>query len=196
MSVLVLGSRTFAPLQEIDRELNGQSDVYSFGVSDVAIRAEQCGARRKPLETTRATLLDMAAEPDASVWLFVARDAQTKRPTQGMADVQHLLTEKRIDFRVISSPLPGSVCELITNLRHAVDKTVKALPGARRDSAMSKALGFAGLVVDKRDEYERKMEQGFSFEVGNLELDGRFIRWTRIYENLCDALEDAKRILT
>lgn len=195
MSVLVLGSRTFAPLEAVDRELEDQSSIYSFGVSDVAIRAEELGARRKPLETTRTTLLNMAAEPDAAVWLFVARDAETKQPTAGMSQVQHVLTEKQIEFRVISSPLPGIVCELITNLRHAVDKTMRALPGARQDNAMGKALGHAMLVLEKKDEYERKMEQGFHYEVGNLELDDRFIRWVRIYEALCDALKDAERML-
>src|SRR5690349_16840551 len=98
---LIVASRSYQPLSDVDAEMGGA--VIAFGNTAVALRAESLGARRKPLETTRATLLDLATDPGNEVVLFVARDPETKQPTAGMAGIQHLLSEKRIPFRVVSS---------------------------------------------------------------------------------------------
>lgn len=189
---LILGSRTYCPLSDVDKEVS-EGD-FSFGISDVAERAEKSGARRKPLETTRKTLIDMA-KAGGDVVLFVARDPKTKQPTSGMSQIQTLLESEGIPFRVVSSPYPGSICEMVTELRHAVDKTVKAIPGARKDTAMAKALQWSGIVTEKRNEYLAKLEESKDFRVGDDELDERWIRWVNIYTELEDALEDAKRML-
>lgn len=189
---LILGSRTYAPLSDVDKEVSDGD--FSFGISDVAERAEKAGARRKPLETTRKTLLELA-KAGGDVVLFVARDPKTKQPTSGMASLQLLLEREDIPFRIISSPFPGSICSMVTELRHSVDATVKWPAGARKDAAMAKALQWAGIVTDKRNEYATKLEESKDFEVGNDELDERWVRWVNIYTELEDALEDAKRML-
>ena len=189
---LILGSRTYLPLSDVDAESG--PDHFCFGVSDVAVRAEQAGARRKPLETTRKTLLEMA-RAGGNVILFCARDAKTKQVTSGMGLLQTQLEAEDIPFRVVSSPFSGSICEMVTNLRNAVDATVKQIPGARKDVAMSKALGICFTVADKRDDMMAKLEAGKDFRVGDDELDARYLRWVSIYEELCKALTDAERML-
>ena len=192
---LILGSRTYAPLRDVAEYCAGKTDLFTFGVSHVALEAETAGARRKALESTRKTLLEMAHIPDTEIVLFVARDAATKLPTSGMADMQTLLNSEGIPFTVISSPFPGSLCEMIYNLREAVDRTVKQIPGARKDAAMSRALGFAQVVTDKRNDLMAKLEESKDYEVGIDDLDDRYIRWLKQYETCCDALRDAERML-
>src|SRR4051812_40490186 len=117
-TILVLASRTYQPLSDVDAHLRGS--VFAFGTTALAMRAERFGARRKPLETTRATLLDLATEPDTEIVLFVARDPDTKQPTEGMSQIQHLLSTKSIPFTVVSSPFPARICALLTEFQ---DKT-------------------------------------------------------------------------
>jgi hypothetical protein len=189
---LILGSRSYAPLSDVDAESG--PDHFTFGTSDVAVRAEMAGCRRKPLETTRKTLLEMARD-GGDVVLFVARDPKTKQPTAGMSQIQTLLDAEGVPFRVVSSPFPGSICEMITELRHAVDKTCKALPGARKDMQMGKALEWSAIVNEERSKYIDRLEESKNYEVGNEELDQKYIRWLRVYEALEDALKDATRML-
>lgn len=190
---LILGSRTYCPLSDVDPASGPEH--FCFGNSDVAIRAELAGARRRPLESTRKTLLEMAAA-GGEVVLFVARDPKTKRVTEGMGQIQTLLTSNDIPFRVISSPFPGSICQMVTDLRNAVDATVKHPPGLnRRDAMMAKALGHSQIVTDERAKYLDMLEEGKDFMVGDDDLDAKYIRWVRIYEALCDSLTDAKRML-
>lgn len=197
MTTLILGSRTYAPLYDVDNFLKDvdNSLLYSFGVSDVALRAESMGAKRRPLETTRRTLLELVAEPNARVVLFCCRDSITKNVTAGMAGIQQLLNEKSIPFQVVSSPFPGRICELLTNLRHAVDKAVSASQEQRQIVLGDKALRIALTAIDERNRYEAMMEEGFSFSVGDLGLDDKWIRWCLIYESLCDGIDDAQRVL-
>lgn len=192
---LILGSRTYAPLSDVTEYCNGKTDLSTFGNSYVAIGAEKAGARRRPLETTRKALLEMAREPGAEVVLFVARDPETKQPTSGMAGIQALLDTEGIPFTVVSSPFPGSLCEMIYNLREAVDRTVKQIPGARKDAAMARALGFSQVVTEKRNDLYEKLEESKDYEVGNEALDDKYIRWLKQYTAICDALIDAERML-
>ena len=186
---IILGSRTFAPLSDVTAT---DGDIC-FGTSDVSLTAESLGAERRPLEANRKTLLEAAR--NGSVVLYCSRDPETKQVTEGMAAIQRLLTSNDIEFRVVSSPFSGEVCALLTNLRHATDAVVKAATKGRRDYALGKALGYAGLVVEKRDEIMAKLSAGWDFEVGKDELDARFIRWLHTYQALCDGLEDSERML-
>ena len=192
MTNLILGSRTYLPLSDVDAESG--PDHFCFGNSDVAVRAEQAGARRKPLETTRKTLLEMARAGGNAI-LFCARDAKTRQVTSGMGLLQTQLEAENIPFRVVSSPFSGAICEMVTLLRHSVDMTIKQIPGARKDLAMAKALGYSAIVVDKRDEMMAKLDAGKDFRVGDDELDARWNRWLAVYTVLCDALTDAERML-
>ncbi len=189
MTTLILGSRTYQPLSDVTAT---PGDI-ALGESDVARQAELLGAIRKHLEPSRKTLLELA--PKSDVVLYVANDPRTKQPTTGMQQIMTSLLSRDIEFRRVDSPLPGSVCEMITNLRHAVDATVKALPGGRRDNAMAKALSYSAIVVDERDKYVARLEEGWEYEVGNDELDAKYLRWLRTYECLCDSLKDAERML-
>lgn len=189
---LILGSRTYAPLSDVDKEVS-EGD-FSFGISDVAERAEKAGARRKPLETTRKTLIEMA-KAGGDVVLFVARDPKTKQPTTGMALLQTQLDAEGIPFRVISSPYPGAICEMVTSLRKSVDLVEKWPHGARRDNAMSKALQWSQIVTDEKNKYLGRLEESKDFRVGDDELDAKYIRWLRVYEELENSLRDATRML-
>ena len=196
MTVLMLGSRTYQPLSDVNAELADPGiQTVAFGVSPVALRAESLGARRKPLEANRATLLEMAAQPGAEVVLFVARDAVTKQPTEGMAGIQRLLADKHIPFRVVSSPLPGRVCEIITTLNAAVEKALAASANARRVALTSRALAAATAATDARDEYERKLTDGMHLFPNDDAATAKWLRWEACYKALCDAITNAKAVL-
>ena len=188
---LILGSRTYCPLSDV----TATAGDFCFGVSDVALEAERQGSKRLQLDPARKTLLTMAAEPEAEVVLYSANDPKTKRWTQGIADIAALLRSKGIEPTVIASPFPGSVCELITNLRHTTDKVVTAIPGARKTLALGKLLEFTAIATDKINEYDQKMAEGFAYAVGDDGLDEKWLRWCRCYQALCDQLSDARRAL-
>lgn len=205
MTTIILGSRIYQPLSDVDAEvaaLPPDATVVGIGASPVAVRASASAtargltASRKPLEANRRTLLELA-DAGADVWLFVARDPDTKQPTPGMAGIQLLLTQKGIPFRIVGSDLPGRVCRLLTELEASVAKALQASQQPRRQLVLNqKALGIAARIVDERDDYDRKLAEALPFGVGDAELDARFQRMRKTYECLCDALEGAKRILT
>lgn len=193
---LVLASRIFQPLDELDANTNGT--VVAFGATPIALRAEAMGAKRKPLETTRATLLSMATEPDTEVVMFVARDPETKQPTEGMAGIQNLLANRGIPFRVVSSPFPARICALLTEFDERVAKAARAVDGpggVRRRMLNEKVLALAKQVIDERDACQEKLEAGKDFMVGDAKMDMKWTTWLRIYQSLCDALENAKVVL-
>jgi hypothetical protein len=140
----------------------------------------------------------MATEPDTRVVMFVARDPVTKQPTEGMAGIQRLLTEKRIPFAVVSSPFPGRICALLSEFAEKTDKARAAIDtggGTRKRLLTEKVLELATKVIDERDGYAAKLEEGKDFRVGDPELDERYCGWVRVYCALCDALETAKELL-
>lgn len=195
-TTLVLASRIFQPLDELDPNTNGT--VIAFGATPIALRAESLGAKRKPLETTRATLLALSAEPDTEVVMFCARDPETKQVTEGMAGIQHLLTDRGIPFRVVSSPFPSRICALLTEFDERVAKAVKAVDGpggVRKRMLNEKMLALAKEVIDERGAYQAKLEAGKDFMVGDDKMDAKYCNWIRIYTSLCDALERTKAVL-
>lgn len=207
MNVVVLGSRIFQPLSAIDDELDllpPGATVIGMGESPVAVRARDAAGARgltavsKPLEASRRTLLDLAAS-GADVWLFVARDPATKQPTNGIAGIQHLLTEEGYPFRVVSSELPGRICQAITELHAATAKALALSPDpvlSRRLAIITeRALAKAATVVDLRDEYRAKLEAANDYGVGDSALDDKYVRWLRAYEACCDALTEANAAL-
>jgi hypothetical protein len=196
VTTLVLASRTYQPLSDLDAHLRG--NLVAFGTTALAKRAEKFGARIKPLETTRATLLDLATEPDTEIVLFVARDPDTKQPTEGMSQIQHLLSTKSIPFTVVSSPFPARICSLLTEFNEKVEKalsTVDSAGGRRKLVLTQRVLELAAQVGDARDEYAVKLDEGKDFGVGDEALDAKWATWLRVYESLCDALERAKALL-
>lgn len=203
MNVIILASRTYALLGDVDRELamlDATDHVLPFGDCDLVRRAAVVAtargltATRRPLDTARRILLEHATQPDTAVWMFVARDPKTKQPTSGIADLQHLLTERGIAYRLISSPLPGHVSTAITELRHAVDSASKDYPEGRKRAMVQRALKRATAVSDLIDGYERKLAEGYGFEIGNPALDEKWCSWVTAYEALIDARRDAERL--
>lgn len=205
MIVAVFGSRIFQPLTDVDTaiaDLPSDATVIGIGESPVAVRAYDAArargltAARKLLESSRRTLLELA-EAGADVWIFVARDPETKQPTSGVAGIQLLLTEKGIPFRIVSCDLPGRICQLITDLDAAAAKALATVQQPRRQLVLNqRALSIAARVVDERDAYDRKLTEAFPFGSGEEELDGRYRRMLKTYETCCLSLENAKRILT
>lgn len=205
MTVAVLGSRIYQPVTDVDAaiaDLPPDATVCGIGEAPVAVRASDAAkargltAGRKPLESSRRTLLELA-EAGADVLLFVARDPETKQPTSGVAGIQLLLTEKGVPFRVVSCDLPGRICQLITDLDAAVEKALATVQQPRRQIVLNqRALSLAARVADERDAYDRKLTEAFPFRLGDAEMDARYLRMLKSYESLCVALESAKRILT
>lgn len=205
MNVVMLGSRIYQPLTDVDTAvaaLPETASVTAIGSSDVALRAESAGTARglvtvrRPLETTRRTLLELAAQPNTNIVLFVARDPETRQPTEGMAGIQALLIDRGFTFSLVSSELPGKVCQLISELRTQTAKALATVQGRRQLVIAERALKVASAVVDERDRYEQKLEEGMPFRVGDPELDAKWISWERTYRALCDALTEAKALLT
>ena len=196
MSVIILGSRIYCPLSDVDAEMAGETGAVSFGASPVALRAESLGARRRPLEINRATLLAMAALPDAEVILFVAHDAVTNRPTAGIAGIQRLLTERGIPFRVVSSPLTGKVCATITTLHHECEKARAVSTESRRVLLVERALKTATAAVAERDRFEAKLAAGMGLFMDDEAATARWLRWLRCYCALHDEIEEVRSILT
>ena len=192
-STLVLASRTYQPVTDVDAVVS--RSTVAFGAMPVALRAESLGATRRALETTRATLLALAAEPDTEVVMFVARDEKTKQVTPGMAGIQHLLSDRGIPFRVVSSPFPSRVCTLISELDERVAKAIKAIPGPRRVMMTQRALAVAAQLVDERDAYAAKLDAGKNFMVGDPDMDAKWTAWLRVSMAICDALGRAEVVL-
>jgi hypothetical protein len=189
---LILSSRTYRPLADVDA-VAGPGAV-AFGATPIALRAESLGATRKPLETTRKTLLELAARPETEVVMFVARDPATKQPTAGMAGIHALLADRGIPFRVVSSPFPGRVCALLTEFAARTERA-SAAADRRRVVLTQRVLDLAAAVVDERDAYAKKLAESHAFMVGDKRMDAKWLTWLRIYEELCDALESAKGLL-
>lgn len=190
---LILASRTYVPLSDVDTEVD--SDSVAFGVSAIALRAESLGAKRLPLEATRKTLLEFAADGDNHVILFVARDPVTKMVTEGMAGIMRLLEDRGIEFRVVSSPFPGRVCSMLTELRERTEKALAAKTEARKTYWIERVLETSKAVVDARDEFAMKLAEGLPFGVGDDELDQRWIKWLKTYQALVDGLRSAQEVL-
>lgn len=190
---LILSSRTYLPLADVDADV--QPNSIAFGATALVLRAESLSAKRFPLETTRKTLLELASDADNHVILFVARDPVTKLPTEGMAGIQALLTDRGIPFRVVSSPFPGRVCAMLTELRERTEKALAAKTEARRTYWIEKVLEISKTVVDTRDEFALKLAEGLPFGVGDEKLDDKWLRWLRVYQALCDGLKSAQGVL-
>lgn len=190
---LILSSRTYLPLIDVDAEV--QPDSIAFGTTALVLRAESLGATRMPLETTRKTLLELASDANNHVILFVARDPVTKQPTAGMSGIQYLLTDRGIPFRVVSSPFPGRVCAMLTELRERTEKVLAAKTEARKTYLVKKVLDTSKTVVDIRDEFAMKLAEGFSFKPEGDELSTRWIKWLKTYEAIVDGLRSAQGVL-
>lgn len=204
MNILILGSRIYQPLTDIDRELQSlppDSTVTAFGSSDVCARAVIAAtslgfdARNVTLEPSRASLIAAAKHPGTQVWLFVAVDPATKQITQGMSQVTDLLSGESIVVRQIAAPVPGRVCEQVTKLRQAVDKALTIPQPTRRGAMVTRTLRIVTETLTLRDEYEAKLEQGKNLMVGDEASDAKWSQWLRSYEVMTDATEDAKAVL-
>lgn len=184
---LIIGSRTYEPLSDVDGEVIGPCE--SFGNTDVALRAESLGARRRPLTVTRKELIEAARVDENEVVMFVARDPVTKQPTEGMAGIQALFIAESIPFRVVSSPFPGTVSSAIADYRHAMvarDKWPADSP--RRRHPAQKAATARVTVFALMQSYRRKLDAGFTFGADNDELTDKWIRWLACYTALEDSL--------
>ena len=112
-----------------------------------------------------------------------------------LAGIQHLLSDRGIPFRVVSSPFPSRVCTLISELDERVAKAVKAIPGPRRVMMTQKALAVAAQLVDERDAYAAKLDAGKDFMVGDDAMDAKWTAWARVYVAVCDALRRSEAVL-
>lgn len=205
MRTVILGSRIYQPLTDIDaaiRELPPDATVTACGASPVCERAVLAAtsfgleARHVTLDTQRATLLDAASRPDATVWLFVAIDPSTKQPTSGISAIETLLRDRGVAPRVFRSPLPGRVCDAITRAQEAAARAHAAKQEGRRRVSVNRALAAAQGLVSLRDEYAGRMDAGWSIGVGDEAMDARWVGWERAYRACCDALRQTEGVLT
>ena len=203
-TVIVLGSRIYQPMQDIDRELQGcgpDTTVLAFGTSAVCERAILAAtslgfeARNVALTSHRRELVAAATAPDALVVLFVADDPDGSGTTEGMGQIATLLAQHQVAPRIVPSPLAGSVCRSITRLHETVDRATAAVQEHRRAALVSRALALAVEAVQLRDRYEQRLTDGLWLLLEDENATQRWLRWEACYRALHDATEDAKRIL-
>lgn len=201
--VIVLGSRIYQPLTDIDRELAGlPSDaiVTAFGTSPVCERAVLAAtsigieARNVALSSHRRELIEAAKRPSAVVLLFVAPDPDGSGTTEGMTQIGHLLAANDIAPRLVSSPLTGAVCAAITTLDEAVDRAITTIQERRRVVLVQRALDLATKTIAIRDRYEDRLARGLHLLIEDEAATERWLRWERCYRALSDAIEDARRV--
>lgn len=201
--VMILGSRIYQPLTDIDaaiRELPPDATVTACGASPVCVRAN-LAATSLGLESRHVTLSPdrrevlQPARAGASVWLFQAVDPATKQITEGIAQIEAFLRAQGIVPRVFRSRLPGKSCDAITRVLEAAERVRDAKQEGRRRVATVRALKTATVAAAMRDEYERRLTEGMPIGVGDEAFDGKWLTWLAAYERLSDALGDVELVL-
>jgi hypothetical protein len=203
MNVVILGSRIYQPLTDIDaalRELPPDATVTACGMAPVCARAVLAATarglptRHVTLSPDRHEVIELARR-GAAVWLFQATDPATKQPAEGTAGIEALLRSRGIAPRLIVSPLPGRVCVALSRVQGAAERVVAANQEGRRRVAVRRALEDAQGLVALREEYAGRLEAGMEIGVGDDALDERWIGWERAYRACCDGLRDVGRVL-
>ena len=203
MNIVILGSRIFQPLSDIDaaiRELPPDAIVTACGASPVCVRAVLAAtslgleARHVTLSPDRREALE-PARAGATVWLFQAIDPATKQVTEGIAQIEAFLRAQGVTPRVFHSPLPGKACDAISRVLDAAERVREAKQDGRRRVATVRAMKAAQGLVALRDNYADRMEQGADYYVGTAEYDERWLTWERAYRACCDALGDVELVL-
>ena len=204
MNLIVLGSRIYAPLSDVDvgiAALPPGSTVIAYGSSDVCKRsvvaAQSAGieARNATLSNSRRELIEAATQPDAHVLLFVARDPATKAITEGIVNIAALLEKNNVQPRIVESPLPGRICHLMTKQRQAIDAALEAAQKERRVILTQRALKANTELLNARDEYAQRLAQGLWLQVDDEAATDKWMRWEFIYRMICNAIEDARALL-
>jgi hypothetical protein len=204
MTIHICASRIFAPISLVDaaiRELSPDAIVRSYGSTQVSRRAVLaatsigCDARNVTLSRDRAELLAGGMTPGDDVWCFVARDPLTKQPTEGIGQIMDFLTSQGATFRRIDSPLPGRVSVAVSTHRDLVDRVFETRNTSKRQLLTNRALKTNNGLLELRNEYERRLSDGWSLRVGDPEADDRWWTWLRCYEALSDEIEETLALL-
>lgn len=203
MNVVILGSRIYQPLTDIDaalRELPPDTTVIACGASPVCTRAVLAAtsfgleARHVTLSPDRREALE-PARAGAAVWLFQAIDPATKQVTEGIAQIEAFLRSQGVTPRVFRSPLPGKACDAISRVLDAAERVREAKGDGRRRVATVRAMKVAQGAAALREDYERRLTEGMPIDVGHEPFDTKWLTWLASYELISDALGDVEQVL-
>lgn len=205
MNLIVLGSRIYQPVEDVDRyvlDLPDDATITAYGSIDVGKRAvlvaisRGLSARNVTLSTSRSELLEAAKQLGVRVVIFVARDPITKGPTEGTAGLMNLLNQHEIPIERIDSPLPGRICQIITKQSQAIDSALTARHQEHRSRALiNRALKINTELLHERDRIEEKLKSGFNLQLQDEDATDRWLRWLTIYEQISKSLNDAAVLL-
>lgn len=204
-ALLIVASRHWQPLKAVDELIwtVRPSEIVSYGTSAMARRAVEAGAnlgipaRNAVLEPGRNSLIQAARQPGATVAVFVANDAATKQPSEGIAAIMRLLDAERIAYARQESPCTARTCETVTHLLIEVEKLSQPTATDWRRKAIVKRLLKCGAEAD---ELRRKLDEWLDATFDDAERDDAvFAQWRqrlKSYECCCDALTIAAAALT
>lgn len=204
VTIHICASRIFAPISLVDaaiRELTLDDVVRSYGSSQVSRRAVLaatsigCDARNVTLSRDRAELVAGGRTPGDEVWCFVALDPVAKQPTEGIGQIMDFLTSQGATFRRLDSPLPGRVGVAVSTHRDLVDRAIQTTNRFQRQALTNHALTANNGLIVLRDEYERRLMDGWSLRLGDPDADDRWWKWLQCYEAIFDEIEETKALL-
>lgn len=216
--LIILGSRHYSPPRDVVpliAELPDHATVIALGRSRVADAAQAAAdsrgldCQRLPLDSRREVLLREASAPGLTrTVVFAAREPGSREISQGTAGIIWLLNERGINHEVRLSPTPGRVGEAITTLLDRAETARGAGSITPWDTRRAQVLrnrvmqggGPMHAVLDARDDYRRRLEDGWrALEAlpdkgRDSDEETRWIDWLRCYQGICDALSEAATI--
>jgi hypothetical protein len=204
-TLLIVASRHWQPLKAVDELIweMRPAEIVSFGTSAAARRAVEAGtnlgipSRNATLDSGRNGLIDAARQPAASVAAFVAHDAATKQPSEGIAGIMRRLDAERIAYRRLDAPCTARTCETVTHLLLEVEKLTQPSATDWRRKAIVKRLLKRGAEAH---ELRRKLDERLDATFDQAERDDATLQqwrqWLASYTTLSDALTVAAQALT
>lgn len=135
-NVIILGSRTFAPLDQVRDDIRALSPdvaVYGVGKADLVTAASEVAMDFHAIQVTtdRAPILEAARRPSSVVWAYAARDPETKETTEGTQQLIDWLTSEGITVDVRRSELTAVQALAYHHLETELEKLI-ASPANRR----------------------------------------------------------------
>jgi len=179
------------------------SEIVAFGTSAVAKHAIETGenigaeTRTEELAAGRDALILASRKSDVRLAVFVANDAETKKPSEGIAGIMATLNRANVPFQWIDSPCTAKTCEAATHLMVEVDKLNDSLTTAWRRTAIVKRLIARGLVChDLKQRLEERLETAYTDAETSPERFAAWLTYLASHEALDDALRLALNVLT
>lgn len=145
--ILLLGSRTFAPLDQVRDDIASiPSGVTVIGVGKAPLidtaQSVAMTFETMPLATDRTPLLDAAYVKDTVVWCYAALDPETREITEGTGQIVDWLTANGVTVDVRRSILTAPQAAAFHHLESELEKLGDA-PANRRRYRLNRVLTAA-----------------------------------------------------